>query len=416
MLNSLSARVRPHLRGLGGVGVLSVVHVLATLCGLLGTVIWTRWMPQETFGQFRVVTSVLTTASAFCLLGTGQAAMMSAARDIDGNLTLLAASKFKANLVGALIVLGGAAYYAWGQEASVAVSSALVVAALLFPLYNTSDLWMAWLNGKAQINSLAAGRMLTSLLSLVSVAVLGIAGVTDEWIMVLCFMGLLAVQNLVLLRRVMAARSNTDTDRSLIQFGQHTTVAMMFSSLLALDVVILNHYHSPQEVAVYVVALIFPEQIKAFFAMFNQVLSPRLYRQQSLAELWAGFRGQFFLLTAGFVGLGIVGYFLLPIVTAALFSERYQQAAEYGKELWLVIACLGSTTYLGNALQGTQKPFFTYAAYIGYPFTLGALYFAWAERGVPGMIAARIVATVALSAFYVAAFFIYMRMQKGEHA
>lgn len=398
----------------GGVGPLAIVHIVSLGCGIAATVVWTRMMPQETFGQFKVVMAFLGVVSAFCLLGTSQAALMSASKGADGNLVPLLRSKLLANVGGAIVILGGATYYAWLRNDSGPVAIALLAAAFFFPLYNTSDVWMAWLNGKSEFRVLASGRIVTSLLTLVTVLSLGLIGDVDIWIIVLVLVAALSAQNAFLLRKALKHRSGSIEDEKVMHLGRHATIAMLFSALLALDVVILDHYYSPGDVAIYAVALLFPDQIKAIFSIFIQTISPRMYRCESLKELWAGFRSEFLVLTLGFALIAVLGFFLLPILIPWLFSEKYVLAAEYGKWLWLTIGLLGSTSFLGIALTARHSLVTIYATGVGYPLCLGGLYFYWVEDGIEGMVIARIVATCGMAALFVSAFAIHLWREKQE--
>lgn len=369
-------------------------------------------MPAETFGQFKVVMAVLGVVSGFCLLGTSQAAAMSASKGVDGNLAPLLREKLLANVGGGVVILGVAAYYAWVRDGSEPVALGLLFAAMLFPLYNTSDIWMSWLNGKSEFRILATGRIITALLTLSTVLSVGLIGGVDLWIVILIFISVLGVQNAFMLREAFKHRSGNEEDASLVAYGRRTSVALSISSLLALDVVMLDHYFNPSEVAIYVVALLFPDQIKAIFSIVIQTISPRMFRETNLSELWANFRGEFWFLTLGFALIGVIGFFLLPVVTTWLFTDKYAAAAEYGKWLWLTFGLVGTPGFLGIALTARHSLIPVYASSVIYPICLGALYFHWVDEGIKGMIAARALAACGLAATYVGAFALLLRREK----
>lgn len=369
-------------------------------------------MPTETFGQFKVVMAVIGVVSGFCLLGTGQATVMSASKGADGNLVPLLREKLLANIGGGVVILGVAAYYAWARDGSGPVALGLLFAAMLFPLYNTSDIWIHWLMGKSEFRLLATGRIITSLLTLSTVLSVGLIGGVDLWIVILIFISVLSVQNAFMLREALKHRSGKEEDATLVGYGRRTSVALSISSLLALDVVMLDHYFKPGDVAIYVVALLFPDQIKAIFSIVTQTISPRMFRETNLPELWANFRGEFWVLTLGFSLIGVVGFFLLPVVTTLLFSDKYAAAAEYGKWLWLTFGLVGSPGFLGIALTARHSLIPIYASSVVYPICLGALYFYWVEEGIKGMIAARTLAACGLAAIYVGAFALRLRREK----
>jgi O-antigen/teichoic acid export membrane protein len=396
--------------------VLGSAHVLALLLGLASTIVWTRWMPAETFGQFKVVLGLIGFAGTFCLLGIGQVALMSASSKADGNLARLIRAKLLANLGGALLILGAAAYYFWSRADSIALVRGLLAAAIIFPLYNSSDLWMSWLNGKGRFGSLAAGRLITSALALCAVLLMALLHIDEVWLAVFLFLALLSVQNVFMLKRALRLRDNAEHNEDLMRFGRHATLALMFNSLLALDVVLLEHFHKAEEVALYAVALVFPEQVKTLFSIIGQLIAPKMYATDSPAELWATFRNKFLWLTLGFTALGLIGFVLIPLLVPLLFSPKYAAAADYGKWLWLAISCTGSLTFLGSALIATKRPMYVYTPYVGYPLCLVALYLVFVDYGASGMVYARSVCAVLLAAFYGMAFYAHVSKEGRTRA
>ncbi len=391
-------------RALKDASVLGFAHALTLLLGLATTVVWTRWMPVEVYGQFKVVMGIISFAGAFCLIGIGQVALMSASSQADGNLVPLIRAKLLGNLGGATLILCGAAYYYWLREDSVALAAGLVAAALLFPLYNITDPWAGWLNGKGQFASLAAGRLLASGLALCAVFLMVLFHVGSVWLAVAILLALLSVQNAFMLRKALRFREKKDRDNELMQFGRHATVALMFTSILALDVFFLEYFHTVEEVAMYAVALVLPGLLKTFFGIIGQVIAPKIYATASPRELWPSLKNRFYWLTLVFVLLGIVGFFLIPELIPLLFSEQYSAAGDYSKWLWLVTSCAGSSTYFGSALLATRRAIYVYVPNVGHPIILMLLYFVFVDFGAGGMVYAKCVSTLLLGGYYWMAF------------
>jgi O-antigen/teichoic acid export membrane protein len=388
--------------------VLGFAHALTLLIGLATTVAWTRWMPMEMYGQFKVVMGVISFASAFCLIGVGQVALMSASSHADGNLVSLIRSKLLANLGGATLILCVAAYYFWIRENSVALAAGLVAAALLFPIYNSNDVWAGWLNGKGQFASLAVGRLLVSGLALVTVFLMVLIHDGSLWLAIAILLVLVSVQNSLMLKKALDHRKNKDGDNELMRFGRHATVAMMFTSILALDVVFLENFHDAEEVALYAVALVLPGLLKTLFGIVSQVVAPKIYATDSPREIWQSYKGKFIRLTIVFIVLGIVGFFLIPNLVPLLFTEQYSAAGDYAKWLWLVISCTGSLSYMGLALLATKRVIYVYMPNVGAPLIMILLWLFCIDYGVAGMIFARCFQAILLSSYYVVAFYNYL--------
>ena len=397
-------------KGVANFGVLVLGQAVTMITGLLTNVIWARYMPQETYGGFKVVFNFVNIVGAFCLLGTGQAALMSASQKMDGNLRQIIRSKLLANVGGAVLILLASGYYAFWDQSSPGIALALVVAATFFPFYNIADIWTAWLNGRSSFFKLSQSRILTSVMPMVGLAGAAVAGIIELWSIVLIYFVVLVVQNAFMISQIYSTRENERKDPSIISLGRHASVAMLFGSLLGLDVVILNHKFSANEVAVYAVAQVLPDLMKSLFSVCTQLFSPSIYAGQSLFEFWRGFRSKFIILTLVFSVLGIIGFFILPKATTLLFSDNYIRSAESSKWLWLSTAVFGSSSYLGLALISTKRKFFTYATYVGYPVTLMFLYFWFSNYGIKGMVGARILAGCVLCGFYCFSFWLMLKL------
>lgn len=391
-------------------GLLGLTQAAASLFGLATTVIWARYMPVELFGEFRVALSIVIFISAFCLQGTSQAATMSAAQGKDGNLRLLVRAKLKANMLGALALLVTAGYYAWGPNASMTIALGLVAAAICFPAYNFTDMWLSWINGKGRMDALAAGRLINSFLGLAATAAAALLQLHALWVVLAIFLAVQMLQNMLVLAREMRLAKNGVEDASLVSYGHHATIAMTFSSLLTLDVVLLDHFYDSRQVAIYALALQFPQQLKTLTSIFGQVLTPRIQSAGNVAQAWLEVRRQFWLITALLAVIGIIGYFAMPFVMVFFFSDAYADAVAHSSLLWLCLALTGSTSYLGSALLLTKRPVFVYMPIVGFALLSLALYFLLMPFGVAGMIWARVGAMLALSLFYLVGF-LYCRAE-----
>jgi O-antigen/teichoic acid export membrane protein len=168
--------------------------------------------------------------------------------------------------------------------------------------------------------------------------------------------------------------------------------------------IILNHVYTPRDVAIYAIALQFPTQLKVAFSVFGQALAPKIYEAETIEVAWHAIRRQFWELTIVASVTGVIGFLLLPPLMTLLFTDRYSEAAEYGRWLWLTTALFGSTTYLGSALLTTKQPAYLYIPNIGYPLVLIALYVLLIPYGVSGLIIARMVAIVAMASYFVGGF------------
>lgn len=370
-------------------------------------------MPVEMYGQFKVIIGVISFSGAFCSLGIGQIALMSAARGVDGNLGPLIRKKFVTNWFGSFLIMCVAAYYFFLRKDSIELAYGLALAALIFPVYNIADLWPGWFNGKSRFFWLASARSINSALLLVVVTVIAVLDINSIWLAISMIMLSGSLINIWLINKALSLRSNSNHDSSLLRFGRHASIALMFSSVLALDVVFLENFHTLEVVAVYSVSLVLPSLLKAIFGLLGQVAAPRIYSTDSAAELWEYFKKKFIWLTLSFILLGVLGFLTIPFVVPLLFSEEYMVAGSYAKWLWLVICCSGSFSYLGSALLATKKPKYTYIPNMGAPAITVLLWITLIDYGAAGMIVARCVQAILLSVYYG---FAFSNLLNGPHS
>ncbi len=394
------------------IGPLAMSQAFAMACGLATTTVWARFLPVETYGEFRAALSVISFVSTFCLLGTAQAATMAAAQGRDGSLIPLLRQKILANGAGGVGLAAAAAYYAGSYGNAPGIAAGLLVAAAVFPVYNVADIWQSWVNGKARFAEQAAGRGAIALLNLGAVTGGAVLGVGHLWPILAAFMAGQALVNGVVLWRAARRRDNRDVDPSILRYGRHASVALVFNSLLTLDMVILNHFASAAEVAMFAIAMQFPEQLKTVYSVIGQAASPYIYRSTSVIETWKTLRRPFWLLCGFMVAVGVAGVFALPPLTRWLFTDRYVVAAEYGKWLWLTLALTGSATFLGSALLATKRKLFLYAPNLMFPILQVSLYVYFARAGIHGMVTARIAASMGLFALYVISFWLRYRSER----
>jgi hypothetical protein len=206
--------------------------------------------------------------------------------------------------------------------------------------------------------------------------------------------------------------SNDERDTSLNAFGRHNTLALGFTALVPIDILILDHWHSTTEVAVYSLAVSLPLMLKGAFSVFSQLLAPRVYRASSIHAAWDSLRLPLLLLTSAFTAIGILGFTFLGEVMLLLFSDRYSASVEPARWLWLVTCLAGTSTLLGIPLLATRKPVFVYSVNVGYPLLLVSLFAALGFLGVNGFVIARIIAILGLAAFYCAGFMFVLAREK----
>jgi O-antigen/teichoic acid export membrane protein len=192
------------------------------------------------------------------------------------------------------------------------------------------------------------------------------------------------------------------------------TGASLLAGLVAADKLLLNEYLTITDVAVYSIALIFPQQIKKLFDIFDQFVTPSIYKAKSIAQAWNYLRYKFILISLIFFGIGFGGYFILQVLIPLFFSEQYVAAVPYTRWLWLTFSLSMPPLYLSNILKDQQKVRFGYVSSIGSPLTRFVFYIILLPLGIWGIVLATIVNYVSNGLFMIGSFFYYLRKERLE--
>lgn len=389
--------------------MLSFAQVATILVGIVTSALWARYLPQETYGKYQLLISFYSMLGVFCLSGMGTSLQISAAKGFDGNLFKITRLKFLASLIGALAFAGIGIYY-WESDRMLAIGA--FVSAGFFPFRQLEAIWYPWINGKGRLGLVAKIRILFLLPSVITITIVVVGGFISLPEVIVISQGILVVFIVgVVIYTFRSQRENQKEDKPTIHYGFHVTGAALLGWLIATDKFIINEYLSAVDVAVYSVALIFPNQIRTLYSIFNQMILPNITRANSVREAWDYLRKRFFLLYIVFALIGIAGFFMFPIIIPLLFSEKYVAAVPYAKWLWLSLCINAPATYLANILRAQKKIKFVYFFEILHPITSIVLYVILIPWGIWGIVIAKIISNIYAWFVFVGSFIFYLRKE-----
>jgi len=391
---------------LGGLGVSQIIVVLS---GIVNSIIWARFISKETYGQYQLILSFVSIASSFAFTGLAQSLSISAAKNFDGNFIDIVKLKIKISILLAIFLFIFSLYY---KNNDPDVANGILFMAALFPLLQLKNVRQAWFNGKGWFRWLIGSNIFFSLIAVITLVLAVLLKTTSLNDLIFWRQGVVSVLICILLIIMMRWRTNTLKDNAIITFGLHTSAATLFACLISTDKYFIHRYVSTADVAVYSVALIFPNQLKALFSIFNQIFIPKLTSANNINEAWMYLKPKLLLLIILFVLIGIIGFVLFPIIIPFLFSEKYIDAIPYSKTLWLFFSMTAPLTYFSTALRAQQKTVFVYSISILHPLLLFILYYQLISYGVWGIVNAKIIMYFIVSLLYASFFFIYLKREQ----
>ena len=394
------------MAGIGG------TQWLILLINWYSLVLWTRFVPKEIYGQYQLILSFSGIAGTFCFVGLGESFSLSAAKKYDGNLSVLIIIKLGVSLLAAIVLAIVALCY---SERDPSLSQGLLCLSCIFPFLQLATIRQAWLNAKGWFRFLIYTNVLFSIAPVLTLGCMIFFGHTESATMLLlAIQGMNAILATLVVWALLRKRENKVKDKKVIKFGLHTSLATLFGGLMLTDKIFIYNYVSTPDVAIYSIALIFPDQVRVLFSVFNQVFLPKMYAAADVKEAWEYIRSKFVLLYVFFVVIGFVGFVLFPYIIPFLFSEKYSSSVKYAKWLWFFQCMVAPTTYLANILRAQQKIKFTYTFAISHPLLLFILFYFLIKFGLHGIVWAKNISYLYAGVFFVVSFLYYWRLEENQ--
>jgi len=119
--------------------------------GLILAVAFANLVPKEIYGNYKFILSLASIIGAFTLTGMGIAITQSVARGFEGVLRTGFRTQLKWSIFIIIASLGGALYYFWSGNNTIAIS--LLIVGLFSPLMIATRLYGSFLTGKKEFRT-----------------------------------------------------------------------------------------------------------------------------------------------------------------------------------------------------------------------------------------------------------------------
>jgi len=390
--------------------MLGFAQLASMLLGIGTNSLWARGVSKEIFGQYQLILSFATMIGTLCLNGLSQSLTISSAKNCDGDLPKIISLKLGISLIGGIALASVGLYY---RSKNPLLAESIFLLSFFFPFLELAKVWLYWMQGKYKFSWVVTFQILYPAVFLLTLATCIYMRWTSLKQLVCLLQGSAALVTLASLFFLFSKMKHNNAHHpDTLRYGLHITAASLLAWLVITDKFIINEHLSAAAVAIYSVALIFPEQVKMVYVVFGQSFDPFLASANSVHEAWAFLKPKLILVWALFILLGILGFIILPYFIPLIFSEKYAVAAPYGKWLWLVMSVTAPATYLGNLLRAQRKVKFVYGFEISNALMSALLYIVLVHYGLWGMVAAQALRNTFAAVFFVIIFVFYFKREQ----
>lgn len=336
---------------------LSLTQGIIVLAGILTTSLFAHYLSETDYGIYRYLIGLAVLFSSLSLTGLGQSILQTAAKKYYGFYQETITINFIYNLGVLFSALAGAGYYFY--KGNIVLSVGCLLIAVLQPIINSFQFTSTYLqgSGKFRESTFLQGvkTLLISLISLISLLltnnIIVLAGV---------YFTANAFTNVFSYLYYKPKKTNPTPYIEYIkylEYAKHTSARNVLSVIAnRADAVIIFTQLGAPALAIYTIAMIIPEQIKASFKNFSSLLIPKYVKHsndQVLKKSIPKRSFQLFFITIISSALYIL---LAPIIYELLFP-KYTEAIVFSQLIALslptVIALL-PLSYIQKELAGNS--------------------------------------------------------------
>ena len=309
---------------------LTVTQGAVLFAGIISTAIFAHFLQESQYGTYRYLISLAALFSAFSLTGLGQSILQTAAKKYAGFYI----ETIKTNLIYSLGItffsLAAFSYYLFKDNSTLAFGCLLI--SLLQPLINTYQNTSIFLQGEGRYKESTFSQSFKVFIT-TSLSVAALYFTKDILILFLTYLISNLVTNWLIHSRflpncvVTTPRKVFDT---YMQYAKHTSVRNLIGSISnRLDTILIFTQLGAGELAIYTIATVIPEQIKASFKNLAALLLPK-YATNNVENLLKSVRTRSMQLLACLILITVAYLVTVPHVYALLFP-KYETAVFFSQ-------------------------------------------------------------------------------------
>ena len=236
--------------------------------GLIISILMANLLDKESYGYYRYVLSIFSLVGVFALGGMNTAITQSVARNIDGAFKKAIKIILKWSWLGSLVLLGVAIYYF--NKDNLNFTWIFIFLAFLFPWYSISGYYGAILSGKKRFDIQTKYFTIYSLVTSIAIIISILITKNIFWIIFAFILSDAIIGGFFTYKAYKKFITNNKIDPETIKYGFNLSFIGIISTIAQnIDKIILPILLGFQELAIYAIALIIPEQIKGWFNNFG---------------------------------------------------------------------------------------------------------------------------------------------------
>lgn len=330
--------------------LLGTTQATSAIIGLLMTIAFARYLPQDVYGTYRYILATYTLIAIASLPGIDSALIETISKGNQGAFRYGMKIKFKWGLLASLISLGFAGYHFFTGETTLMYCFILV--AVFLPCMESLSLYTNYLNAERRYGFWTATEIANQVLSLITLFTT--IYFTDNIIVLVAvyFLTYIIIRLWTTLHILKHFIHNNNLDTSFIGYGKLLSWYQIITKAIAnIDQLVLFHYIGPVQLAVFSIANAVPQRMQSVFKISGTLAFPK-FATQNEKQINSRLASKM-ILFGMVILLCCVGYVIIAPHFFSILFPKYIESVSYSQVL--VFLTLSGMTYPFGSFLVTHK-------------------------------------------------------------
>lgn len=306
---------------------LTITQVVILISGIVTTALFANYLSPTSYGIYRYLIGLTVIFSCISLTGLGQSILQTAAKKYYSFYTETIKINFNYSLGITATALGGAMYY-WYFDNSI-LSLGCIIIALLQPIINIYQYAPTFLQGSKRFKEATLIQSIrTIVIAITSILVLFLT--KDILLLFLAYLGSNAIINVVShfwYKPQLHAYTSPEILKKYLDYAKHTSTRNIISTIAQrADIIVIFTQLGAANLAIYTIAMIIPEQVKASFKNLASLLLPKYAQHKNQNTLYQNIYLRSFQLFILLVVITVFYITFVPYIYTIIFP-KYHEAA-----------------------------------------------------------------------------------------
>ena len=313
---------------------LAIGNIISIVTAFILSIAFARFLPKETYGQYRYILSIFGLLALSSLSGMNTAIVRGVAKGFDNAFKKGLLAKLKWSLLGSLASIGLAIYFF--SSGNLAFGFSFLIIAVFLPFFKSGEAYQFYLSGKKFFGQRVTYTSLSQILATIAL-ILTLFLTKNIVILILVYFLSYSLLRMFFTFLIITKQSlNKNDDTETVSYGKHLSLIQVLGLIAnEIDKILLFFFLGPVQLAIYAFAALPIQHLRSPLQAIQELALPKLSTQTE--ETIKKTLPKKLLKSVLFISLAIVAYVLIAPYFFTIFYPQYTESIFYSQLLSLTL-------------------------------------------------------------------------------